>query len=312
MVDLAKRRYSKREMEKIYKRRRIMLSFMAVLIVVLIGYGVFGLVKYFTKGNDTNEVPAQEDQLTDETSEKENKELSENNDNEDGKIDINNNSDNEQDINDDKQPLASSTKDSENKDGEVKVQGSSTDWNLILANPDTALSDDFKVETEVVQGAREVDKRIVDTAKKMLDDAKKEGIDLLVCSGYRSIEKQQNLFDNSINGYVAQGYSKEDAIKYTKAYYAVPGTSEHHTGLAMDIVTPSYQTLDAKYDQTDAAKWLLNNAYKYGFILRYPKDKEDITKIAYEPWHYRYVGEEHAKIMKEKNLCFEEYLKTIK
>lgn len=309
MVDLAKRRHSRREMEKIYRRRRIMLSFIAVLLVVLIGYGVFSLVKLFTKSSDTTDAPAQEDQISD--SESKSKEKDQSPENKNDKIDINNSDNKEQEVKDQNQPLSASTQPNENQDSEVKVQGNSTDWNLILANPDNALPQDFSVETAVVQGAKEVDKRIVDIAKKMLNDAKNEGIDLLVCSGYRSIEKQQNLFDNSVNGYVAQGYSKEDAIKYTKAYYAVPGTSEHHTGLAMDIVTPSYQTLDAKYDQTDAAKWLLNNAYKYGFILRYPKDKENITKIAYEPWHYRYVGEEHAKVIKEKNLCFEEYIKTI-
>ena len=309
MVDLAKRRHSRREMEKIYRRRRIMLSFIAVLLVVLIGYGVFSLVKLFTKSSDTTDAPAQEDQISD--SESKSKEKDQSPENKKYKIDINNSDNKEQEVKDENQPLSASTQPNENQDSEVKVQGNSTDWNLILANPDNALPQDFSVETAVVQGAKEVDKRIVDIAKKMLNDAKNEGIDLLVCSGYRAIEKQQNRFDNSVNGYVAQGYSKEDAIKYTKAYYAVPGTSEHHTGLAMDIVTPSYQTLDAKYDQTDAAKWLLNNAYKYGFILRYPKDKENITKIAYEPWHYRYVGEEHAKVIKEKNLCFEEYIKTI-
>ena len=306
MVDLAKRRHSRREMEKIYRRRRIILSFIVVLIVALIGYGVFGLVKLLTKSNDTTDTPTQEEQSADSLNNNEKKQLPENNQ------DKNNSTDTKQEDKDESQQLSSSTPQNENNDSDAKVLGTSTDWNLILANPDNALPDGFNVETVVVQGAKEVDKRIVDIAKKMIDDAKSEGIDLLVCSGYRSIEKQQNLFDNSVNGYVAQGYSKEDAIKYTKAYYAVPGTSEHHTGLAMDIVTPSYQTLDDKYDQTDAAKWLFNNAYKYGFILRYPKDKEDITKIAYEPWHYRYVGEEHAKIIKEKNLCFEEYIKTIK
>lgn len=302
MVVLAKKRLTKKEMDKIYRRRRIVLSFIAVVIMVSIGYGGVILIKLIT--NDKEEIPQQEEQIS--NSEKETDKtpkLSE---------DTKGNTDTIEDKSQDKDnDLSSKPEQASQKVDTTNVQGASTDWNLILANPDTAVADDFKVETAVVQGTKEIDKRIVDIAKKMLDDAKKDGIDLLVCSGYRSVEKQQSLFDNSINGYVAQGYSKEDAIKYTKAYYAVPGTSEHHTGLAMDMVTPSYQTLDAKYAETDAAKWLLNNADKYGFILRYPKDKEDITKITFEPWHYRYVGEEHAKIMKEKNLCFEEYLKTL-
>ena len=93
---------------------------------------------------------------------------------------------------------------------------------------------------------------------------------------------------------------------------AVPGTSEHHTGLAADIVTPTHQTLDPQFADTAAGKWLLEHAADYGFILRYPEDKQETTKIIYESWHYRYVGEEHAKAIKESGLCLEEYLEQLK
>ncbi|MEG1448546.1 MAG: M15 family metallopeptidase [Oscillospiraceae bacterium] len=301
-----KRRYTKKEMEKIYRRRRIALSFIAVVLVVLLGVGVYGIVKLVTNNKDEKKPNTPENQIEEQSPPNEGENVI-NGNNDD--VDVNKvNAETNEDID------IPNDVDQANLPEEKRLpaaQTASGDWNLILANPDTPLPSDFKVETAIVQGAREVDTRIVDVATKMISDAKNQGIDLLVCSGFRSVEKQQNLFDNSISGYIAQGYSKEDAVRFTKAYYAVPGTSEHHTGLAMDIVTPTYQTLDDEYAQTDAAKWLLDNAYKYGFILRYPKDKEDITKIAFEPWHYRYVGEEHAKIIKEQNLCLEEYIKTI-
>ena len=92
---------------------------------------------------------------------------------------------------------------------------------------------------------------------------------------------------------------------------AVPGTSEHNSGLAIDIITPSYQVLDEGFAETKAFRWLDANASKFGFILRFPKDKQDITKIIYEPWHYRYVGIETAPIIKASGLCLEEFLETM-
>jgi len=102
--------------------------------------------------------------------------------------------------------------------------------------------------------------------------------------------------------------SQEDAYNLTKREIAIPGTSEHSTGLAVDIVVLSHQTLDEDFEKTEGFKWLSENAQKYGFILRYPKNKEEITGIKYEPWHYRYVGEENAKKINEQGICLEEYL----
>ena len=111
--------------------------------------------------------------------------------------------------------------------------------------------------------------------------------------------------------FVAQGMSREKAEAQTATMIAVPGTSEHHTGLAADIVTPTHQTLDPEFANTEAGKWLQEHAVEYGFVLRDPEEKQDITNIIYESWHYRYVGKEHAKLMKENNLCLEEYLQAI-
>ena len=130
----------------------------------------------------------------------------------------------------------------------------------------------------------------------------------MLCSAYRSIEKQQQLFDRSQQTYMAQGMSEEEAYAKTATETAIPGTSEHQTGLAADIVTPTYQMLDAGFADTPAGKWLADNAVEYGFVLRYPQDKQEVTGIIYESWHYRFVGKTHAKLMKESGLCLEEYL----
>ncbi len=183
---------------------------------------------------------------------------------------------------------------------------------LVLANVDNPLPEDFEVgELEQVQGNYYLDARAASYARQMIDAAKNDGITLQLCSAYRARDLQQTLFDNKYNEYISNGWTSDDAYAKTATIIAIPGTSEHQTGLCMDVVTPSYQVLDAGYADTDAAKWLAENAYEYGFILRYPKDKQDITKIIFEPWHYRFVGIENAKLIKDSGLCLEEYLETL-
>lgn len=182
------------------------------------------------------------------------------------------------------------------------------EWYLLLANVDNPLPQDFTVETEVVQNSFEMDAHVAQTMRDMIDAAAKDGVDLLVCSAYRSIEKQQTLFDEQVQIYLNQGKSQQEAYDLTASAIAIPGTSEHHTGLAADIVTPTHQTLDPEFADTEAGQWLQEHAWEYGFVLRYPEDKQDVTKIIYESWHYRFVGKTHAKLMKESGLCLEEYL----
>ena len=189
-----------------------------------------------------------------------------------------------------------------------KMTVDTTLWNLILVNPDNFLPEDFTIEKEQVQGNYYLDSRAAPYAKQMIADAKKEGIELQICSSIRDVELQTRLFNNKINDLIAEGYSDEDARIKAATIVAVPGTSEHHTGLALDIVTPSYQRLNAGYAETDAAKWLKANAAKYGFILRYPEDKTEITKIIFEPWHYRYVGTEYSEFIMSEGICFEEFI----
>ncbi|MBQ6051864.1 MAG: D-alanyl-D-alanine carboxypeptidase family protein [Clostridia bacterium] len=191
-------------------------------------------------------------------------------------------------------------------DGTTKVDTSL--WNMILVNPDHYLPDGFTIDKMQVQGNYYLDSRVAPYAIQMIADAKKDGIDLQICSSIRDIDLQTRLFNNKIDDLIEEGYSKEDARRVAATIVAVPGTSEHHTGLAMDVVTPSYQRLNSGYANTDAAKWLKANAAKYGFILRYPEDKTEITKIIFEPWHYRYVGVEYASFIMSEGICFEEFI----
>lgn len=186
----------------------------------------------------------------------------------------------------------------------TKVDG---DWKLVLANPTHRLPDDFSITEAPIQGYT-MDSRAVGPAKEMIAAAKADGVDLLVCSAYRPISTQKRLYNNKVQEYLNQGNSQAEAERIAATIVAIPGTSEHQTGLALDIVTPSYQTLDDGYENTAAAQWLKANAADYGFILRFPKDKEDITKIIFEPWHYRYVGVEAAQEIMSKGICLEEYL----
>lgn len=184
------------------------------------------------------------------------------------------------------------------------------DWKLILVNSEHLLPENFTVETEKI-GSRAMDARIVDIVKQMISDAKNDGVDLLLTSSYRTVERQTTLFNEQIQKFVNQGYSRKNAEIEAAKWVAVPRTSEHHTGLALDIVTPTFQMLVFEFDTTDAFKWLDSHCTEYGFVLRYPKDKSDITGIVYEPWHYRYVGTEAAAYMKENNLCLEEYVELM-
>lgn len=197
------------------------------------------------------------------------------------------------------------------ENGRQTEAGFEEDWKLILVNKQNPIPDNYDMELVSVNGSMKVDKRIAKPLAKMLDAAKKDGVSLMICSAYRSIERQTSLFETKIRRLMNGGMTYLEA--YAEASYSVtvPGTSEHELGLALDIVTPSYTSLNEGYQDTEAGKWLRKNASDYGFILRYPKGKEYITGIIYEPWHFRYVGEQAAKEITQKGLSLEEYLKQI-
>ena len=141
----------------------------------------------------------------------------------------------------------------------------------------------------------------------MLEDGAKEGMSLSVVSPYRESGRQEKLFNRKITAYMAKGMSYVDAYKKASQAVTVPGSSEHEIGLAFDIVSRDHRALDFAFGDTPEGKWLSENCWKYGFIIRYPKGKEHITSIEYEPWHFRYVGEEAARVMYEENLTLEEF-----
>lgn len=210
-----------------------------------------------------------------------------------------------------------SNEESQNKiDNEEKlkpeISSKTTDWNLVLVNKKNKIPDNYEFEISSIDSKNKVDNRIKSAITEMISDAKKEGLQPFICSSYRSSEDQQRLFDNKVNKYKKQGYTKENAEIEASRWVAVPRTSEHEIGLSLDIVSKSYQVLDEKQESTKVQKWLIEHCTDYGFVLRYPTNKKDITMINYEPWHYRYVGIENAKFMKEKDFCLEEYIEYLK
>ena len=181
-------------------------------------------------------------------------------------------------------------------------------WNLTLVNADHPLEEGFTVTTSTLSNGLEVDSRMYDALTDMLDACRAEGLEPLVCSAYRSVDKQTQLFQNKLDGYLADGMTYDEAYAATAVEIAVPGTSEHSLGLAVDICALSYQLLDEAQADTPEQQWLMAHCQEYGFILRYPEDKSDLTGIIYEPWHYRYVGVETAAEIMDQGLCLEEYL----
>lgn len=180
---------------------------------------------------------------------------------------------------------------------------------LTLVNFENTIPKDWKVDLVQLNNGQSVDRRIYDDLIAMLQAAKSEGLNPLICSSYRTNEKQEQLYQNKVSEYLSQGYSKVEASDKAAFWVARPGTSEHQLGLAVDIVSTKNQRLDRSQENTVEQQWLIQNSWKYGFVLRYPTNKNSITGVGYEPWHYRYVGKEHAKKINELGVCLEGYVK---
>lgn len=180
---------------------------------------------------------------------------------------------------------------------------------LTLVNFENTIPKDWKVDLVQLNNGQSVDRRIYDDLIAMLQAAKSEGLNPLICSSYRTNEKQEQLYQNKVSEYLSQGYSKVEASDKAAFWVARPGTSEHQLGLAVDIVSTKNQRLDRSQENTVEQQWLIQNSWKYGFVLRYPTNKNSITGVGSEPWHYRYVGKEHAKKINELGVCLEEYVK---
>lgn len=183
-------------------------------------------------------------------------------------------------------------------------------WNLILVNPWNPLPEDYSITVVQLKNGQAVDERCYPDLQEMMDACRAEGLSPVICSSYRTWEKQETLYNNQVNKLIARGYSAEDAKTETATEIAVPGTSEHQLGLAVDIVDINNQNLDSSQENTAVQQWLMEHCWEYGFILRYPDGKSEITGIVYEPWHYRYVGKEAAKEITDAGICLEEYLES--
>lgn len=174
---------------------------------------------------------------------------------------------------------------------------------LTLVNADHAVPRGWNVELTTLSNGEQVASMIYPDLQEMFDDMRAQGIYPFVRAGYRSREMQEQVLEDRIASYRSEGYSKSRARELALETVAEPGTSEHELGLAVDINAD-----DDRSTGDEVYAWLAENAYKYGFIQRYPEDKTEITGIDYEPWHYRYVGKSAAREIYNSGECLEEYL----
>ena len=195
-------------------------------------------------------------------------------------------------------------------DGQYRYFGSNG-LEIILVNPWNFTPEDYNPEIVLINDWQKASSVCRDALLEMLLACEETGLQPFIASAYRTHGDQQWLYNNKIQRLIAEGYSEDDARKLAGTVVAVPGTSEHELGLAFDLVDDSYRNLDDAQENTPVQKWLMENSWKYGFILRYPSSKSDATGIIYEPWHYRYLGKALAKEVYDSGLCLEEYLEML-
>ncbi len=183
---------------------------------------------------------------------------------------------------------------------------------MILVNRQNKITADFEPMDMTTYAGYKLNKTCANALRRMINAGKSAGYNYVLYSGYRTYDTQYNKYYNKIASYKNQGYSEEKAIELTDQYYAQPGASEHHTGLAADVCIPrivnQYGCLHENYDQTPEFKWFSSHAHEYGFILRYGKTQKSITGYNYEPWHYRYVGVDVASEIYRRGITYEEFI----
>lgn len=193
------------------------------------------------------------------------------------------------------------------KEPENVPEFSRDDWRLVLINKQHSIPEDYTFELGNITGTMQCDERIIDDLRNMLQTAKEDKVNLVICSPYRDTERQEMLFNRKITRYMNRGMSFVEAYQLASQAVTVPGASEHQIGLALDIVSDQYVDLNEGFGDTEAGKWLAENSCRFGFILRYPRGKEYITGIAYEPWHFRYVGVDAATVIMQEGITLEEF-----
>ena len=200
--------------------------------------------------------------------------------------------------------------------GKVTVEGmnryfASSGAQIILVNPWNMVPSDYNPTIKDIEDGYSIEKGCKEPLEEMLAACRAAGHGVAIVSGYRRNSTQVTLYNRKVNYYLDLGLSPADARKEAGKVVAMPGTSEHELGLAVDLVDTDYIELDEAQENTDTQKWLMEHCWEYGFILRYPNNKSEKTGIIYEPWHYRYVGKEVAKELQESGLCLEEYLENL-
>ncbi len=207
--------------------------------------------------------------------------------------------------------------------GQVTIDGvnhffTSTGAPILVVNPWNYVPDGYEPDLVDINDSylayegQKVDRSCYDALIEMMTDCNKlSGARVYVVSSYRTMARQTQNYNRKVNYWKSQGYNEEDAKKKAATSVAIPGTSEHQLGLALDIIDTRSWSLDSKQETFSGQQWLMAHCWEYGFILRYPKDKIDITGIIYEPWHYRYVGKEVAAELKDSGLTLEEYIESL-
>ena len=197
----------------------------------------------------------------------------------------------------------------------AQAQALLDDPRMILVSRTHKMPEDYPIETKECGSATAINKTLQTEAAEaflsMQAAAAKDGVDVRMQSGYRSVSYQKKLYDNKTQYYRNKGLSEAAAREKAAAIVNPPGCSEHNCGLAADLNSPEHTTLDTGFADTAAFRWLCENAEQYGFILRYPKEAESVTGITYEPWHWRYVGPENAALLNQSGLCLEDAIAVL-
>lgn len=205
---------------------------------------------------------------------------------------------------DDQQEQQTDTPEEDTQEPPVNVD----DELLTVVNPWNPLPEDWVCDLVTLSDGRRVDSRCYEAFEEMMAACRDAGYAPFLCSAYRTQETQQSLYDNKVQRLMNSGMGEEEAKVEAAKAVAIPGTSEHQLGLAVDIVDANMQDLTDEQENTETQKWLMANSWRYGFIHRYPNDKTDITGIIYEPWHYRYVGKAAAQDIFNRDITLEEYV----
>lgn len=182
---------------------------------------------------------------------------------------------------------------------------------FLLVNPWNFVPEGYDPEIKIVEQGHSIAAEAYDALREMLADCRAAGLSPIICSAYRTIGEQEILFNRKVKYYLNKNYSQQEAEALAATSVAVPGTSEHQLGLAVDIVDKYHQLLDETQAERPTQKWLMENSWRYGFILRYPVGSTELTGIIYEPWHYRYIGKEIAADVYASGLCLEAYLDAL-